>query len=286
MLRKAFKIILDFKRQMKKLNISSYASSTAFYLFLSIIPMLMLVCAVLPYTPITEENLIQALTDVTPDIADSMVESMVREVYNNGMGVLSISMVAMLWSAAKGVIALMRGLNAVYGVQEKRNYFVVRSLAAFYTLIMLVALILSLFLMVFGNQLVNLATHRIPQLQSFLGFMMHFRFILVWAVLILLFSLIYTFIPDRKLRFLEQIPGACFSAVAWSAFSWGFSLYVSYGDGFSIYGSLTIIVIIMLWMYFCMYIVLIGAYLNAFFKPMNRVLLTRRRQRRGREIRT
>lgn len=286
MLRKAFKIILDFKRQMKKLNISSYASSTAFYLFLSIIPMLMLVCAVLPYTPITEENLIQALTDVTPDIADSMVESMVREVYNNGMGVLSISMVAMLWSAAKGVIALMRGLNAVYGVQEKRNYLVVRCLAAFYTLIMLVALILSLFLMVFGNQLVNLATHRIPQLQSFLGFMMHFRFILVWAVLILLFSLIYTFIPDRKLRFLEQIPGACFSAVAWSAFSWGFSLYVSYGDGFSIYGSLTIIVIIMLWMYFCMYIVLIGAYLNAFFKPMNRVLLTRRRQRRGREIRT
>ena len=123
--------------------------------------------------------------------------------------------------------------------------------------------------------------------------LMNFRFLFVWAVLILLFGLIYTYIPDTKLKFTEQVPGACFAAVVWSVFSWGFSMYVSYGNGYSIYGSLTIIVIIMLWMYFCMYIILIGAYLNRYFRPVNRVLvnhasskseLARENRRRIREI--
>ena len=211
MLRTIISIWRDFSSQMKKQNISAYASSTAFFLFLSVIPMLMVVCAVIPYTPVTEQNLITALTDVTPDIADAMVESLVVDVYESSVGILPVALIAMVW----------------------------------------------------------------------------------WAVLILLFGLIYTYIPDTKLKFTEQVPGACFAAVVWSVFSWGFSMYVSYGNGYSIYGSLTIIVIIMLWMYFCMYIILIGAYLNRYFRPVNRVLvnhasskseLARENRRRIREI--
>ena len=71
MLRTIISIWRDFSSQMKKQNISAYAASTAFFLFLSVIPMLMVVCAVIPYTPVTEQNLITALTDVTPDIADA-----------------------------------------------------------------------------------------------------------------------------------------------------------------------------------------------------------------------
>ena len=63
MLRTIISIWRDFSSQMKKQNISAYASSTAFFLFLSVIPMLMVVCAVIPYTPVTEQNLITALTD-------------------------------------------------------------------------------------------------------------------------------------------------------------------------------------------------------------------------------
>ena len=164
MFRTIISIWRDFSSQMKKQNISAYASSTAFFLFLSVIPMLMVVCAVLPYTPVTEQNLVTALTDVTPDIADAMVESLVVDVYESSVGILPVALIAMVWSAAKGVMALMRGLNAVNGVDEKRNYFVIRFIASFYTLIMLVVLILSLFFMVFGNQLVDIALHRIPQL--------------------------------------------------------------------------------------------------------------------------
>ena len=277
MIRKLYLIGCDFSAQMKKQNISAYAASIAFFFFLSIVPMLMVICMVIPYTPLTEENLVQAVTDITPDRVDPVVEDLIADVYDKSAGVLSIAVIATLWSAARGVMALMRGLNAVNGVDEKRNYFVIRVVACLYTVVMLIVVILSLFINVFGNQLVNLALHRIPQLQRLVVFLMHFRFLVVWAVLTLLFATVYAFMPDDRLRFREQIPGATFAAVVWSIFSWGFSMYVDYSNSYGIYGSLAIIIIILLWMYFCMYIIMIGAYLNRYFRPVNQALVRTRK---------
>lgn len=270
-------LLNDFSGKMKKQGITTYAASTAFFFFLSVVPMLIVICTIIPYTPLTEEDLVEAVTDVTPDQADALVENLISDIYEKSAGVLSVALIATIWSASKGVMALMRGLNAINGVEEKRNYFVVRVIASFYTLVMLVVVILSLFLMVFGDQLVNLALHRIPQLQQIVSFAMNFRFLLVWAVLSLLFAAVYAYVPDKKLAFREQIPGAVFSAVVWSVFSWAFSYYVTYGNSYGIYGSLSIIIIVLLWMYFCMYIILIGAYLNRYFEPVNRKLVKKNR---------
>lgn len=277
MIRKIYLIARDFASQMKKQDISAYAASIAFFFFLSLVPMLMMICTIIPFTPLTEENLVTAVTDITPDRVDPLAESVIADVYARSAGILSIAVVATIWSAAKGVMALMQGLNAINGVEEERNYFVVRAIASFYTMVMLVIVILSLFLMVFGNQLVNLALHRVPQLKSIVSFLMNFRFVLVWLILTLLFSVIYAYVPDVKLSFREQIPGALFASVTWSIFSWGFSMYVNYGNAYGIYGSLAIITIVLLWMYFCMYIIMIGAYLNKYFRPVNIVLTKRRR---------
>ena len=277
-LHKLFIILRDFSAQMKKQNISAFAASTAFFLVLSIVPMLILICTIIPYTPLTEENLVRAVTEITPDRLDSLVEGLIAEVYEKSAGILSVAAITTLWSAGKGVLALMRGLNAIGGVEEDRNYFVVRLVASLYTVVMLVVLILSLFIMVFGNQLVELLLYRVPQLQILVSFLMNFRFLLVWAILTLLFSAVYAYVPNEKLAFGEQVPGATFAAVVWSVFSWGFSLYVERTESYSIYGSLSLIVIVMVWMYFCMYIIMIGAYLNRYFRPVNRVLANRHRQ--------
>ena len=265
MIHKLYMLIRDISIQMRKLNISAYAASSAFFFFLSVVPMLILVCTILPYTPLTEENLVNAVTDLTPDMLDPLAISLINDVYNRSAGILSIAAIATVWSASKGVMALMQGLNVVNEVEDTRNYFVIRAIASLYTLVMLVVVVLSLFLMVFGDQLVTLALHRIPRLQALVSFAMNFRFILVWAILTLLFAAIYAYVPDKKLKFKEQLFGAVFSAVVWSVFSWGFSIYVTYGNTYGIYGSLSIIIIVLLWLYFCMYITMIGAYLNRHF---------------------
>lgn len=272
MIRKIYIILRDFSRQMGKQNISAFAASTAFFLFLSLVPMLLMVCTIIPYTALTEENLVMAVTELTPDIIDPLAKQLIAEVYVRSAGVLSIAAIATLWSAGKGVLALMRGLNAINGVVEERNYLVVRSISSIYTVIMLIVMILSLFLVVFGNAVVELITRRVPQLQVLISLLMNFRFLFVWVILTGIFSAIYAYIPNKKLRFREQIPGAAFSAIIWSVYSWGFSLYIDASHSYSIYGSLYIIIIVMVWLYMCMYIVMVGAYLNRYFRPVNKLL--------------
>ncbi len=270
MIWKLYLTLNDFSSKMKERDIGTYAASTAFFFFLSVVPMLIMICTIIPYTPLTEENLVELVTDFLPDQIDPLAESLISEVYDKSAGILSVALVATVWSAAKGVMALMKGLNSVNRVVEKRNYFVLRIIASFYTLVMLVVVILSLFVMVFGDQLVTLALHRIPQLQRVVSFAMNFRFLFVWAVLSVLFAAVYAYVPDKKLAFKEQIPGAVFTAVVWSVFSWAFSYYLTYGNSYGIYGSLSIIIIVLLWMYFCMYIILIGACLNQYFGAVQR----------------
>lgn len=281
MARKLYLIYLNFSDQMKKKNISAYAASTAFFLFLSIVPMLMLICTILPYTPLTEENLLEAVQDVVPGTVSALAVSLISEVYEKSAGIMSIAIIATAWSAAKGVLALMRGLNAVNDVEEQRNYFVVRGVASLYTIAMLIVVILGLFINVFGNQVMSLLLYRVPKLAEIVAFFMNFRFLVIWVVLTFLIAAIYAYVPDRKLRYREQIPGAAFSAVVWSVFSWGFSLYVSYTDSYGIYGSLSMIIIALLWLYFGMYIVLIGAYLNNYFRPVNQVLVGSRNSQKS-----
>lgn len=273
MVRKIFHVLLDFSAQMKKKDINTYAASTAFFFFLSVVPMLIMICTIIPYTPLTEENLVELVTDLLPDQVDPLAESLISEVYDKSAGILSVAIIATIWSAAKGVMALMRGLNVVNGVEEQRNYFLVRIIASFYTVVMLLVVILSLFVMVFGDQLVAVTLHRVPQLQTVVSFVMNFRFLFVWAVLSVLFAAVYAYVPDKKLVFKEQIPGAVFSAVVWSVFSWAFSYYLTYGNTYGIYGNLSIIIIVLLWMYFCMYIIMIGAYVNRYFESVNKKLV-------------
>ena len=265
-------IFRDFSWQMTKKNISAFAASMAFFLFLSMIPLLMALCAVLPYTTLTEDNLINAITQFTPDVMDAMVVRIVSDVYARSAGTITVFALVAIWSAAKAMLALIYGLNAVNDFEEKRNYFVLRTIACFYTVIILAAIVIALLVMVFGNVIVDVLLADIPPLHIVVSFIMHFRFLISWVILTFIFALVYAFVPSRKLRFKQQLPGAAFAAVLWSAASFAFALYVDNFNGFSTYGSLTTVVILMLWFYMLMYILMIGAHINRYFGPVYKFL--------------
>lgn len=267
-----FYIFRDFSWQMTKKNIAAFAASTAFFLFLSMIPLLMSLCAILPHTALTEDNLIGAITRFTPDAMNGLVVSVVSDVYARSAGTITIFAIVTVWSASKAMLALIYGLNAVNDFEERRNYFVIRFIACIYTVIMLAAMIVALFVMVFGNVIVDFLLADIPPLHIVMQFIMHFRFLLSWVVLTFIFSMIYAYIPSGKMRFKKQLPGAAFAAVLWGAASYAFSVYVDNYNGFGTYGGLTTVVILMFWFYLLMYILLIGAHINRYFGPVYKFL--------------
>ena len=176
MIRRLILIGFDFGKHMSRKNISSFAASTAFFLFLSLIPALMLLCAIIPYTPLTEANLMSAAKQISPDAMNSLLVSIIRDVYDKSIGLVSASAIITLWSAGKGVLALMRGLNAVNNVEEDRSYIVLRMVACLYTVLLLIAVLLSLLIMVFGNSLIRLIEGVIPQTSYLFDLLMHFFF--------------------------------------------------------------------------------------------------------------
>ena len=142
---KLVKIVQHFCDQMNEKHVGAYASSAAFFMFLSLFPILLLICSTIPYTPITQASLIGALKQVLPDYFIPLMETVVKEVYGKTAIVLSISIITIFWSAAKGILALVRGLNVINDIKETRNYIILRLEAIFYTMILLVAIVLTLY---------------------------------------------------------------------------------------------------------------------------------------------
>lgn len=275
MRKKIWAIITDFMNKNAKKNISAYAASTAFFSFISTIPALVLVCYILPYTPLTQADLLVAIQEIMPDTVLPMISQIVSEVYREQALAISISSILLIWTAGKGMMALIQGLNAINDEEEKRNYFLVRVVASLYTLGMIVAILVSLFLMVFGEMILEELKGLLvflPYVSMAIELLIHFRSLVVIGILTIVFTFIYWLVPNKKIRYKKQLPGALFAAVLWYVFSYGFSLYVDIFHGFSIYGSLTFVVVIMLWFYFCMYIILIGAQVNRYFSPAYRYL--------------
>ena len=265
---------------MVKKNIGTYASSAAFFIFLSLIPMMILLCTVIPFTPLTKSNLINFIGDMIPEVLKPLVVEVISDVYVSSPGILSVAAITTLWSAGKGVLALIRGLNEINEVSEKRNYILLRILASFYTLVLLAAVLISLLVSVFGNVLVDYIVSQFPKTEHLFDLLMHLRLLVVWFVMTLLFTLLYTFVPNKKMNFRMQLPGAAFSAVSWGVFSWGFSLYVGAGDAFSTYGSLSLIIILMIWLYTGIYIIFIGAQINRYFAPAYSFLYKKKKARK------
>ena len=160
-------------------------------------------------------------------------------------------------------MALSNGLNSIHGQLETRNYFFVRIRAAFYTILLILAIVLCLLFLGFGNSISMLVNQHIPVISYITEFIIEIRTIAIICVLIVFSVCVYRFLPNNPIRLKSQLPGAIFTAFGWTMASFFISVYMDIFKGFSdMYGSLTTIVLIMLWFYFCMYILLLGGEIN------------------------
>lgn len=256
---------MKFPEDTARHHVGAYAAQAAYFFILSLIPIILLLLTMVRYTPVTKADVMTAVVQVFPTTVDSLITSIVNQVYNQSGTIIPITILVALWSAGKGVLSISTGLNTIYGCPETRNYFYLRIRATLYTVLFLIAILLLLVMSVFGNSLNILITTHVPAIKPFADQMLEMRMIVSPGILIGFSLLIYKFLPNRKDRFRKQLPGAIFTAVGWLIISWIFSVYLDIFTGFStMYGSLTTIVLIMLWLYFCMYCILLGAEANIY----------------------
>jgi membrane protein len=247
-------------------NVGTYAASTAFFLFLSLIPILILLSSLIPSTNMDPERMSHLVTVVTPDVVDGFVSKLIREAYAKSHDLLPISVVTLIWAASQGTVALLRGLNEAYHVKEHRRYLELLILSIIYTagLIFLVYVMMTV---VFGNQIVDFFHKHMPWLSVPTWFYHRSRVAISFVLAILIFSLLYKLAPAGYRKFSRQLPGAVFTAVVWEIFTFFFQMYIGGFNRYTMfYGSLGTLAIFMFWMYCCFYIFLVGGYINHHFE--------------------
>ena len=258
-------------RTINSHHTGAYAAQAAYFFVLSLIPIFLLLLTMVQYTSLTMNDVLNGALQIFPDSVASMIRAIVIQVYQMSDGVIPITIIVALWSAGKGVLSVTSGLNCIYSNTETRNYFYLRIRASLYTVLFLLAIMLSLIISVFGNSISVMVYEHVPFLSMVVDFIMRIRTVVTLVVLTLFWDLVYKFLPNRgqgvKTTMRSQFPGAVFTASGWLLISFFFSVYLEVFTGFSsMYGSLTTIILIMLWLYGCMYIILLGGELNALLK--------------------
>lgn len=262
-------------------NLPAYAAQAAFFIFISIFPFLMLFLNLLKYIPFfSSENIEIWIMEIFSPLIGELLIGIIKEANASGSGALiSITTVAALWACSKGVLGIIYGLNSIYKTTEKRGYIRLRATAVFYTVGLLVALVIMLLLMVFGNTILNFVMTRFPALDSFANAVRVVRWLVSFGFLMIFFMFLYTVIPERKTKFKNEIPGAVVSAVGWIGFSALYSLYMDmFAVRSNIYGSLAAIIFFLLWIYICMIILFVGAEINDILRVNDFTAIIRRRR--------
>lgn len=264
-------LMLGFMDRIKGDHVGAYAAQAAYFIIMSFIPFLLFLTTMIPYTPLTYNVIREAIMGFVPQNLQSFVLKILGEVYERSSAIVPISAVVALWSAGKGLQSITNGLNTIYHVKETRNWLITRIYSVFYMLLFVIALIASLILLVLGNRIQALAANYVPFLGKALARIIGARTFLVFGVLFLVFIVLYKVLPNRKATFKSQVPGALLTAIAWSLFSYFFSIYFEFFPNFSnMYGSLTALIMVMLWLYVCMNLLLYGAETNAYFEKQFR----------------
>lgn len=257
------------KKLMRKISedhISAYAAQATFFTLLSVIPFITLLLSLVTYMPFTEDDLIQLIMTIVPYEFSEYVQNIINGIYVSKAGlVLSVSVFILFWSASKGIASLIAGLNYMYRAEETRNFFMIRGISIIYTFFMMVMLIIMLTIFVFGNRIYYEMVQRLSDFGDFTGLIMALRTLIGCLILFIFITLIYMVLPNRKIHYKSLIIGSLSATVLWMTISLGFSIYIdNFGSYENAYGSLAGVVFGMLWLYYCMYSLLLGAEMNHF----------------------
>lgn len=248
-------------------HITAFSAQAAFFTILSFFPFLIVLLSLMRFFPITPNDMIDLVQTYLPENYSASVVPIIRSLNGNiTTTYMSFTILTLLWSASKGILSMMTGLNTIHEIPEKRNYFVLRFISSIYIGLMAVAVLFGMILLLFGNSLLVQLYRFQPLLENQHVVFAVVRFLLAFFTFMIVFIILFKFLPSEKFKIMEILPGAFFSSIAWIVLSFFFSMYF---DNFSIYnimyGGLTSILLTLFWLYFCMMMFFIGAEINRYF---------------------
>lgn len=259
--------IQDLIVRMRDVDISGMGAQLAYFFLLSFFPLLIFIVTLLPYLDLNEDHVFDFIQTIVPTEVFLLTQGTLTEILttHNGGGLLSIGIIGTIWSASRGVNALIKTLNDAYEA-EARLSIINRAWSLVFTISLVLVILMVLLIPIFGHHIALSLFNYLGVEETFSEFWRFVQWMLPPILIFIILVLMYWIIPntDPRLHFTSVLPGAIFSTVSWLLLIYGFSYYVNnFGNFASTYGSIASVIVLMLWLYMTGMILIFGGLLNA-----------------------
>ncbi|OYX71827.1 MAG: ribonuclease BN [Caulobacter sp. 32-67-35] len=172
----------------------------------------------------------------------------------------AVSLLLSVWSANASMQALFDGLNIAYDEDERRNIVTRTALTYVFTFCAVLYATAAAVILIATPVLLERA-----RLSALIEIWAPIRWMLVWLITAGAFAILYRFAPCRaRARWRWVVLGSLLASAGWLVGSLAFSVYVSRVAHFdATYGPLGAVIAFMIWVWFSIMAVLVGAELNA-----------------------
>lgn len=252
-------------REWTRNRLTDAAAALTFYGILALFPFVLFTVAAasLIIRPEQVHALGAALArDTPPALAPILLARLAEMTSRPRVGVLTVSVLAGVWSSTAGVASLVTALNSAYGVSERRPQWKIYGIAL---AVMLGAALLALIAAVVAVAAPVAAGRLSASWQPLVAWL---RLPVATFLMTIVWGTIYYVLPNVTQTVRWILPGSVAGVLVWLAATLGFSYYVSHLSDFGItYGALGGIVILLVWMWFSSLALMLGAELNAVLRP-------------------
>ena len=255
-------------------NCLGLAAQLAFYFLLALFPALLFLVALIGFVPV-EDALAELLTTIATVAPRELVELLRRQLTSVAEGrrgsLLTLGIVAAIWSSSAAMVAIIDALNRAYDVAEWRPWWKRRLVAIVLTLSLALFSSVAFALVVIGPEVAARAAAWLglgPWAGVVWGLI---RWPAMIASVVIGVDLVYHFAPNRPARWVWLTPGSVLATGLWLAGSFGFKAYlVNFADYTATYGAIGGAIVAMLWFYLSGLAILVGAELNAVIEHASR----------------
>ncbi len=266
-LKRAWHFLTVLVRRTLAASLTRSAAQLAYYSLFALFPFLMMLVSLARYLPIEGgvDAILARASAVLPPAGYQVIEKQLHGVVGEAHpSLLSTGFLLTMWASSRAVDALRVALNRANGVTETRSFLRREAIAFGFTIAAAISLLLGFALLVLGSHAGVAVVERLgfgPGVQQAMALT---RWPLTIALVVLLASCSYSFLPDSKRGFRLGSLGALAATGAWWVATWGFSRYVENFGSFNLaYGSLGGVMLLLTWIYFSGFVFLVGAEIDA-----------------------
>jgi len=260
-------VLWRVKDQLDADNVSIVAGGLALFGLLAVFPSLAAAVAIygIIASPDAIQTQMEAFGGMLPAGAVEIIQNQLHQLVSQRNETLSIGVavgiVLALWSARKGMVALITAMNVAYNEHDRRSFIGRTLLSMAFTVGGVLGFILVIVLGVAVPVILKFLPLGIAAEWVVLGV----RWALLWVIAIFGFSTLYRFAPHRARPRWEWVnAGSVIAATLWLVSSVLFSVYVRNFDSFGeAYGAIAGVVVMLMWFYVSSYVVILGAEINS-----------------------